>query len=148
MDWALTNASVKDDDEERVHPLERLQLLKDFSIKISQINEDETKVWISEYQSALAAFEKSAKEREEAMRPGSIQVSIQRGAKVQGVVKVLMDGQILQETGGDSVAIRGVPPGTHDVQVIGSDETGQEIKVSQLVTVVSGGIVPVTLKMS
>ena len=32
MDWALANASLKDGDEERDRPLERLQLLKDFSM--------------------------------------------------------------------------------------------------------------------
>lgn len=148
MDWALANAALNDGDAERHRPIERLQLLKDFSMEISRINEDETKVWISEYQSALAALEKFAKEREEAMHPGSIQVNIQRGAEVQGVVKVLIDGQKLQETGGDSVAVRRVPPGAHEVQVIGADVAGQEVNVSQMVTVPSDGVAPVTLKLS
>lgn len=148
IDWAVANASSRDDDEERHCPIERLQLLKDFSMEVSQINEDETKIWISEYQSALAVLEKSAKERQEAMRPGSMQVNIQRGAKVQGVVKVLLDGRKLQETGGNSVAVRQLSPGAHEVQVIGADGAGQEIKVSQMVTVPSGGVAPVTLKLS
>ncbi len=54
IDWALANASLHDD-EERKRPIECLQMLKDFSMEISQINEDETKVWISEYQNALTA---------------------------------------------------------------------------------------------
>lgn len=148
MDWALANVSLKNDDEERKRPIDRVQLLKEFSMEISQINEDETKVWISEYQTALAALERSVKERQEALRPGSLHLTIQRGSKVQGVCKVLLDGQEVQETGGDSLAIRRVPPGPHDVQVVGKDPNGQDVKVGQMVTVPSGGVAPITMTLS
>lgn len=147
MDWALANASA--DEEEQKRPLERIQLLKEFSMDVSQIVEDETKVWVSEYEKALATLERSIKEREETKRPGSIQVKIQRGSKVQGVVRILMDGRKLQETAGDNFTIRSAPPGTHEVQAIGLDSTAnQEIKVSQIVAVPSAGIAPITLKLS
>jgi hypothetical protein len=148
IDWVMASAGLLGDDTGKSEPAERLQLLKGFSMEISQIIENETQLWVSEFQSALATLEKVARERQEAARPGSVQLTIQRGAGDQDLVTILVDGRVHQTTTGTSVAIHGVRPGDHNVQVVGKNGAGQEVTASQMVTVPSGGTAPVTLKLT
>jgi len=147
MDWAMAEASPRDRDESSNDAVERLQLLRNFSMELSQIAEEETQVWISEYQSALVALEKFAKEREETSRAGALQIRIQRGAEVAAGVAVMLDGIKSQETGADITTVRSVLPGLHEVQLIGKSEAGEELTTSQMVTVPSGGVASVALQL-
>lgn len=148
IDWAIASANLQESGDQSTRPSDRLQLLKDFSMEVSQIIENETQVWVSEFQSALAALEKSARERQEAARPGSVQVTINKGEGIESLVKVHVDGRLHQTTSGRSVSVYGLRPGDHDIRLEGKNADGQDVMASQIVTVPSGGTSPVDLNLA
>lgn len=146
IDWAIANAKPADD-ADKPGPGERLQILKDFSMEVSRIIEEETQVWVREFQSALLSMEKAIQEREQAARPGSIELAIDRSDGVQSMVKVLVNGQVRQTTAAQSIAVHGVRPGETDIQLIGTLASGEEVMASRIVTLPSGSTASVTMKL-
>ena len=147
MDWFVANTCLDEDPDERACPKKRLQLLRDFSVRISTLVEEETLQWAADFESALALLEKSAKETREAERPGSIQVKLERGDDVVGDVALFVDGSLRQSAIGTSTSVTTVAPGQHEVRASAKTATGEEVTASKVVTVPAGGVVPVTLEL-
>ncbi len=147
IDWVIANACLDQDPEEKRCPKKRFQLLKDFMERVDGLIEDETMQWATEFQGALAILEKSIAETRKASRPGSIEVTIQKGKDIQGSVSLLLNGQEREEVIGESTSISRVAPGQYEVRIIGKDNNNKTVQASRMINVVAGEIAKVTLKL-
>lgn len=147
MDWVIANACLDQDQEEKNCPGKRLQLLKGFMAKVDGLIEDETMQWASEFQGALAMLEKSIAKSRETMRPGAVQLTIQRGAGIHSGVSVYLDGQLREQVTGASTTISNISSGQHEVRISGLNQTGETVQAAKVFEVPAGGIANVTLKI-
>src|SRR5271163_726454 len=90
-DWAF--ASISADAGEQKLGTKRLQLIRDFLIRISKIVEDETKLWSAEFQSTLGILEKRSDELQVLTRPSSLVVTLVRPAGASGDFTVEIEGE-------------------------------------------------------
>jgi hypothetical protein len=83
INWVIRNAELADDAGEQKCPRERLALIKDFSSRIDENVEAETRQWAAESQGAMAMLQTAVREAQETARPGTVQVTVQRGAGIR-----------------------------------------------------------------
>lgn len=141
MNWVIANTCLDRDEEERRCAKKRLQLLKDFSIKITDLLDEETRQWAGEFQGALSALDKSASDAQEVTRPGMIVVTIKRGAAVgPDPVIVYLDGHQREVGAGETMVLRSVTPGQHEVLVVGKRKDASATQDMKAVNVSPAGI--------
>jgi hypothetical protein len=147
MDWVIRNAELADDAGEQKCPRERLALIKNFSSRIDQYVEAETMQWAAEFQGALAMLQTAVREAQEAARPGTVQVTVQRGAGIRAGATVYLDGEARGRTSNGTLTLTRVSAGGHEVAAVGEREEGGEVRAATSITVPGGGVVPITLKL-
>ncbi|HEY0738055.1 MAG TPA: SLATT domain-containing protein [Herpetosiphonaceae bacterium] len=146
LDWAMLVAKLGGATPTNDQVQLMLQRLKDFVLVIDGYVEQETLVWIAEFQSSLADIERTARTQGEAARPGAIDITVTNGMDAEGGFTVSLDGMVTKTVRGTKYQIGYVPPGPHKVGVTGVIN-GQPLDASELVNVPPGVIAKVTLAL-
>ena len=148
MNWIIANTCLEHDPEEQKCGKKRLQLLKDFSLKITDLIDAETRQWAAEFQGSLAVLEKSAKDAQDALRPGNISITIRRGATVNAEVTISLDGREQQKSPGNTVLLTGVSPGPHQIGASGTKQDGSATQDGKTVVVTAGATTNIELTLA
>jgi SMODS and SLOG-associating 2TM effector domain 2 len=147
MNWIIANTCLENDAEETKCARKRLQLLKDFSIKITDLVDEESRQWAAEFQGELAALNTSVKNVQDAAKPGTIAVSITRDPTVIPDIVVFLDGQQRESSQSSTILLNGIGPGAHQVTVTGARRDGTPVQDSKAVVVASGTVANVTVHL-
>lgn len=147
FDWELSLALEDTSKDRRELTANRLNLLKNFSMEVSQLNEDETRVWVAEYQNALVTLERFAGQQKEQLQPGTLQIAVERTEKVKGPVRILLNGQVRRDDAGDMVIIRPIMQGQHLLEVTAQNEGGNELRETRVVDILSNETIRLNVKL-
>jgi hypothetical protein len=121
-----------------------IQRIKEFVITVNGHVEQETLIWIAEFQSSLAEIERSVKTQEEASKPGAIEVTVTNGMDTEAGFQVILDGLVVAHVRGTQHQIGYVAPGHHKISVTGMIK-GKALDASELVIVSPGVTAKATL---
>ena len=147
MDWAVLTSAASG---AVATSAQREALLKRISALLQRVEaevEKETAEWAAEYRTSITEIEKSAREQLNALKPGTVVLTIANFTAASGSpVSVLLDGRPHQTATGAVSTITPVFPGIHIVTVegkLGDKEAGDSHDVS----VSAGQAVPLTLTL-
>jgi hypothetical protein len=114
-DWAalVAKLSVPQPTAEQIQIM--LQRLKDFVVFVRTQVEQETDAWVLEFQSNLADLANTVRSKEEARKPGSLQVTVPNAMEFDGGIKALLDHADERSIQGTQCLFSTVPPGPHEV---------------------------------
>ena len=129
----LTAASTPD------VPERIIEMRKNFLLQMKEKTEKETQLWVSEFQSNLAQFEKDLRSQLEANRPGAIDVRVGDGADAVDGFDLALDNMIVERITGESGSIGNVAPGLHKVTVSAQIQK-RSYTSSQIVNVAAAGV--------
>jgi len=94
-----------------------LQRLKDFVAFVRAQVEQETDAWVLEFQSNLVDLANTVKSRVDAVKPGSLQVTVSNAKEFDGGIKAILDHADERNVEGAQCLFSAVPPGAHEVLV-------------------------------
>jgi hypothetical protein len=111
-----------------------LQRLKDFVKFVRAQVEQETDAWVLEFQSNLADLAHTVKSKAEAVRPGSLQVTVSNAQDFDGGIKAILDHADERSIEGAQCLFSAIPPGAHEILVRGKKadrtfETATVVKI-------------------
>src|SRR5271157_1930311 len=118
-DWLAFFAKLSGDapTQEEIQTL--IQRLKAFVVFVNAQVQQETEVWVLEFQSSLADLEKAAKVGATAGKPGSLQVTVPNAAEFDGGVTASLNGMETKRVDGTHCLFFSVMPGQHQVLIQG-----------------------------
>jgi len=166
IDWAKLTSSLG----ERMPSGAELEILikkiSDFILTVRTLVENETKQWVSEFQTNLSDLEKETKtaleaarssaktdEKEveslrDALRPGAIELTVENVTDTDAGYTAELDGKIAKSDVTTKVCgIRGVAPGLHEIEVKAS-MGGAVARALQVISVSANEIVKVSLVLA
>lgn len=128
LDWALLQTR-------KASPTEAVKLMKSFSSRFTGIQKQETDAWITEFRNNLSEIEEKLKTSREERKPGGIKLKV-HNARDFSKVDVLLNNEPRKEMEGISeTLIDLVPPGHHELLLIGTDATGREHRETRVAAV-------------
>lgn len=151
LDWAplsrkLSTAAAGT--PEQTEAVERMiERVRSVIIEVKEQTEKETQVWLQEFQTNLAQFEKDLKAQREAGRPGGIDVEVTDGDKADTPVELSLDGMIADRFSGKAGSIGYVAPGLYRVTAK-ANKNGRDYSASAMVNVGGGQICPTKLTLN
>ncbi len=134
-DWRMLMAkfAARPGSDEQVQAM--VQRLKDFAKKVHAEVRQETEAWVTEFQSNLAELEKFSKAQAEERRPGKLQVTVTNARDFQQGIKVWLDQTESRDIEGTECLFVFVPPGEHQIKVVGKKQDGTERTASKVTTI-------------
>jgi hypothetical protein len=124
-DWTILNAQSAKQSPPQRNTSTLLQRLKDFSLQMDALVRQETDVWVAEFQANISQLERMVQTEAQVRTPGSIKVTVTNARDFERVA-VLLDGSPAKEMTGDTESVlSSVPPGPHQVTVLGEKNTQQ-----------------------
>lgn len=151
LDWAALSRKLSTaaaGTPEQTEAVERMiERVRSVIIEVKEQTEKETQVWLQEFQTNLAQFEKDLKAQREAARPGGIDVEVTDGDKADTPVELSLDGMIADRFSGKAGSIGYVAPGLHRVTAK-ANKNGRDYSASAMVNVGGGQICPTKLTLN
>jgi hypothetical protein len=141
-----------------------VQRITDFSLAVRAIVEDETRQWVSEFQTNMADLEKETKAALETARAqsenmqkeaaslrensrvGAIDLTIENGDQADAGFDVFVDGALAKHGVGRTCAVPGLSPSLHTLLVTGA-MGGDHAQAEQAVAVQANAIAKVSLTL-
>ncbi len=127
-DWLILQA------QQAEHTVTLLQKARDFTSQTESLVKQETDAWVLEFQNNLAQLEKVLKAEAEQRKSGSIKITVTNAADFERVSIRLNDTPRKELVGTTEGLLEAVPPGQHEVTVIGKKGT-KEYKAARVVDV-------------
>ena len=124
-----------------------IERVRSVILEVKEQTEKETQVWLQEFQTNLAQFEKDLKAQREAGRPGGVDVEVTDGDKADTPVELSLDGMIADRFSGKAGSIGYVAPGLHRVTAK-AQKTSRDYSASAMVNVGGGQICPIKLTLN
>jgi hypothetical protein len=151
LDWAALSrrlSTTSPGTPEHTEAVERVvERVRSVILEVKEQTERETQVWIQEFQTNLAQFEKDLKAQMEAGRPGGIDVEVTDGDKADTPVELSLDGMVADRFCGRAGSVGYVAPGLHRVTAK-AHKASRDYSASAMVNVVGGQICPVKLTLN
>lgn len=106
-----------------------------FLKEISKVVQDETQMWVLEFQSTLKALDDNLKASAEQNRKGAINVTVENGASFEKGWKLFLEDKSLGTYSGTTGAINNLLPGFYTIKVEAraGDRTVQAVSVASVV---------------
>lgn len=118
-----------------------------FLKEVAKVVQDETQMWVLEFQSTLKALDDNLKASAEQNRKGAINVTVENGASFEKGWKLFLEDKPLGTYTGTTGAINNLLPGFYTIKVEGKlgDRTAQAVSVA---SVVAGQITTLSLTVA
>ena len=147
MDWETQRASRKgtDPDEEQVQGM--LARARTFLMQVNKIVQEETNIWIAEFQSTLKQIEKAAEAKAIVNELGGLNIEVTNGDAVTDGWRLSIGSGSMTSHRGKTVAIHNLAPGIHTLRVEGILE-GESKQAEVVASVPAGGINNVQLTLN
>jgi hypothetical protein len=146
MDWALAWAELQDGQPNLDQQRALLELSRRFRLRIAERVEQETDIWIREFQDNINQQEKAANADLGADGPGGIAVTVINGECATEGLSVSVDGQLWGHHYGGHLVLGHIAAGTHTILIHGRVD-GKDLEVAGSVTVVPGEVGKLTLEL-
>ena len=146
-DWVSGRLDWEGKPPEFKHAKEMVTLLRDFSVKISNIVSEETQAWVAEFESALSRLDERMKERAEGVRLGALVVTVENGDQCDDGWTLAVEGKGERKQYGKSAAVSNIFPGTYKVIAKG-DINGSPVQAELVVGISPGEITNVTITLA
>jgi hypothetical protein len=143
LDWAALSRRLSTGTAgtpEQAEAVDRMiERARSVILEVKEQTAKETQVWLQEFQTNLAQFEKDLKAQMEAGRPGGIDVEVTDGDKADTPVELSLDGMIADRFSGRAGSIGYVAPGLHRVTAK-AQKNNRDYAASTMVNVGGGQI--------
>jgi hypothetical protein len=93
-----------------------LNILKDFTIKVDELVNQETSAWAAEFQTNLGDLQKTIDSKMDSMKPGSIKIVLKNPAGYEKIYVKINNSPVKEIKGSESL-IDNVPPGPYEILV-------------------------------
>lgn len=128
LDWALLQTR-------KASATEAVKLMKSFSSRFTAIQKQETETWITEFRNNMSEIEEKLKTNREERKPGGIKLKVSNARDFSKVAVLLNDEPRREMEGISETLIDLIPPGHHELLLIGTDSTGREHRETRVAAV-------------
>jgi hypothetical protein len=145
-DWIALVAKVAGEQPTRDEIQGMLQKMKDFVVLVRAQVQQETDAWVIEFQASLSDLTNTVKAQRDAQKPGSAQITVPNAKDFDGGVKAQLDQLEERTIEGTQCLFGSVPPGTHEILVIGK-KGDQTFKAATVLKVAADSLASVSIAL-
>lgn len=144
--WILMWYEVKSDIPTKEQQEKLLRCIQEFQLRILVEMEQETQMWINEFQSNIAQLQMSTKAKLESYQPGIIVLTVPNAKHAEHGLNVMIDNLTVAHFTGSHIQIGHILPGQHHITIQGI-VNGKEIQVYHIVTITPNAMVELKLSL-
>lgn len=142
FDWELLRAGWAGQNPGPEPTRAALLRLKEATLRVDQLVEDETAVWVAEFKSALKVIDDAARSRSDVTPLPAVNVTLTNGGSVDGAWQLTVDDGTPVSQQGTRAALVGLRPGPHKFTAQGTiagvdkrDEISAEVPAKGIASV-------------
>lgn len=146
--WMIENANRKGASPTDDEILSALNRFAAFQAEVSKIVQDETQLWVEEFQSNLRSLDENFQSIAQVAQSGAMSIKVDGIQPYEGGWDLYLDGNHMRSVEGETAALKDIVPGQRQIMVKAKDANGNVIQtVTEIVPVTPGSHVMKTFTL-